>query len=318
MGRFQGLVASIREARRARIARLWIVRLDAGYLSRQHEQRLRQWVTSPDNLKALHHAGGLWNDIDHAVLADRLRALKLASSARRPPARPRALIVSALAIGTIALVVPQTDLWIALWSDARTGYGESRVISLDDGSRITLDSHSAVDIAYSTATRRIRLLEGRAQFDVAPAPGRPFLVEADGGMTRALGTTFIVDADSTGVGVTAVRHTIEVAKGSGRAVLQPGEAIRYDGRLGQRTQAAPDADAWTRGLVIFRDAPLADIAVSLQRYTDRRIIVWGAARDRRFSGVIRTADPLGGINAMTRSAGLRLRLLPGVAIITLS
>lgn len=317
IARLVGLIGHIREAKRTRVAQMWIVRLDAGYLSRRHERRLRDWIGVPGNVAALHRAARLWNMIDHAVLAERLEALRLANGGRRHGAPFRRLAVSALMLAGISLAVSQSDLWIALQADARTGYGESRILSLADGSRITLDGHSAVDIAYEARTRRVRLLSGRAQFEVAPAPNRPFLVEAQGGVTRALGTTFTVNYDGRDVVVSAIRHNIEVSKSGARALLQPGQSVRYEDRMGQRMPSPPDADAWMHGLAIFRNSPLSEIANALQRYSDRRIIVWGAARDRRFSGVIHTTDPIGGIAAMTRSAGLTLRLLPGMAIITL-
>ncbi|WP_296615454.1 FecR domain-containing protein [Sphingomonas sp.] len=309
-------VARWQDVRRRRAAQAWVVRLDAGALSSRRERALQHWVATPANADALRKAARFWEGMDDILLAQRLRSTRPAAQWRGTPS----LRMKVVLLGGVLIValggLSQTDFLIALRADARTDTGETRLVTLEDGSRVLLDSHSAVDIAYTRGERRVRLLEGRARFDVAPAPDRPFLVQAGDGVTRALGTTFSVDADGAATLVSAIRHDIRVSLGNKAQILHPGQSLRYAGQLGSPEVSDASVDAWTRGMVVFDNARLADVAASLQRYSDRRILIWGAARDRRFSGVIKSADPLGGLAAIAKSDGLELRLLPWLAVVT--
>jgi transmembrane sensor len=300
--------------KRRREAQAWVVRLDAGAISERQSRRLRAWLQSPENEAALRKAGQFWDSIDQAILAHRDSVAGLLPGKRR--ANYRRALVSAGVVGALGLTFAQTDLWITLWADGRTGVGETHAIVLSDGSKITLDSSSAVDIAYDGQERRVRLLEGRARFDVAPAPGRPFLVEAKGGTTRALGTIFMVDRSGSEVAVNAVHHDIAVAKGKQRVVLHPGQSLHYGDTVGGPEVSARGFDAWMQGNVVFENATLADVASALQRYSGQRLVVWGQARALRFSGVVRTADPIGALKAIAQSDGLSVVSLPGVLFIT--
>src|SRR6185312_4234054 len=75
----------------------------------------------------------------------------------------------------------------------QTGFGERRVVTLSDGSQITLDSRSEVTVRYTAAARTLTLVRGQARFDVAHDVGRPFTVTALGHKVVATGTAFDVD-----------------------------------------------------------------------------------------------------------------------------
>jgi transmembrane sensor len=56
----------------------------------------------------------------------------------------------------------------------QTKLGEQRSVTLADGSRITLNTASRVEVDLRSDGRRIHLLEGEALFEVAHDPNRPF------------------------------------------------------------------------------------------------------------------------------------------------
>src|SRR3546814_20751384 len=83
-----------------------------------------------------------------------------------------------------------------------TGLGERRVVMLDDDSRLSLDANTRVRVKYSRAGRQLWLDEGRARFEVAKDPLRPFSVAAAGKNGVATGTGFSVDLprrETTGI-----------------------------------------------------------------------------------------------------------------------
>nr|WP_254229162.1 FecR domain-containing protein [Agrobacterium salinitolerans] len=119
------------------------------------------------------------------------------------------------------------------------------MLSLEDGSRISLNTDTAIAVHYSQKERRITLLRGEAYFDVAKNPERPFVVE-DGALTaKALGTHYSV---RTGNGalpqeVQVEEGRVEVTTGAETAVLTPGEAVTLggDGRLVRAARMSPTA-----------------------------------------------------------------------------
>jgi transmembrane sensor len=73
-----------------------------------------------------------------------------------------------------------------------TSIGEHSSHTLDDGSVLTLNSNSQVEVNYTQNKRVINLLRGEAHFDVTSDPNRPFEVYAGNRMIKAVGTAFSV------------------------------------------------------------------------------------------------------------------------------
>ena len=96
----------------------------------------------------------------------------------------------ALAIAVFAMFLAPTDLFLAWRADHYASVGETRFVTLEDGSHVHLDSRSAIAVRYDGSQRRIALLQGEAWFEVAPNKDRPFVVEAAGGSVTARGTAF--------------------------------------------------------------------------------------------------------------------------------
>ena len=91
---------------------------------------------------------------------------------------------------------------LRMQADYITAKGEVRTVHLADGSKVELDSASAIRLDYDGVQRRISLLQGSAIFDVAPRVGqetRPFVVQSAGGQTRALGTRFVVAREAEAI-----------------------------------------------------------------------------------------------------------------------
>jgi transmembrane sensor len=141
-----------------------------------------------------------------------------------------------------------------------------RSIGLADGSVVTLDAGSAIEVAFTADARRLVLRRGRARFSVAH-DGRPFTVAAGGGETVARGTVFDVAlAPDGGVGVALWRGVVDVspAVSAGAAVppaarrLAAGESLGYKhGRLlGAATRPPVGGAAWADGAGEFDNVSL--------------------------------------------------------------
>lgn len=98
----------------------------------------------------------------------------------------------------LALLVLGVGTWIFVGRGQPIQYatasGQQRTVALPDGSTLTLQPRTRVQVAagYNKATRTIVLLDGKATFDVTHGQS-PFVVDMDVASIRDLGTSFTVE-----------------------------------------------------------------------------------------------------------------------------
>lgn len=186
-----------------------------------------------------------------------------------------------------------------------TRMGEKKVVSLEDGSVITLNTATRLEVAYSKTGRHVRLLAGEALFDVAKDPARPFVVAVRGADVRAVGTSFTVSSlDHAAVQVLVREGVVEVsqptARGRPATRLAANDRAVMSGSAGavvvaQLPASEVDAElAWKQGRIVFQGEPLFAAAKTFARYSDIAIIIddpkLGA---EEVSGVFDANDPIG-------------------------
>jgi transmembrane sensor len=193
----------------------------------------------------------------------------------------------------------------------QTALGERRVVTLEDGSRISLDSDSAVEVSYQERSRDLRILRGQARFDVAHDVERPFSVAARGQKVIATGTAFNVDLTGGTVQVTLIEGRVTVlderkGEADGFARPKPVElvagqqlAINSNSRA-LRAANLEKASAWERGQLVFENETLTSIVSRVNRYSRTRVVVADAkAGALRISGVFNTGDVNGFVDTVT-------------------
>ncbi len=197
-------------------------------------------------------------------------------------------------------------LVLRLQADCATGAGEWRQVHLADGSTVDLGPDSAIDIGE----RRVRLLSGRAYFDVMHDPARPFQVEAGPMRVTDLGTGFDVRLEPDGVAV-AVKHGLVRIDDPDAAPpvserLDPGEWIQVS-RGGQTTRGDEPVEqvaAWREGRLIARDQPVSEVVDALRPYFPGLILVTGSAlAGRHVTGVYDLRDPAEALQALAAAHG---------------
>lgn len=295
----------------ARQANHWLTKRDAGLMTAQDEATLLDWMeANPAHPEAWARAQTIFTAI---------AAIPAGSTIPSPVQRPRTLrrwfvrrphrsawVGAVVAASVAALVVVGTDLPMHLRADAIAATGESRRVILADGSIVLLDSGAAIAFDYGVE-RRVMLLRGQAAFTVAADRTHPFVVEARGGTTTALGTRFIVNRIEEATRVTVTEHSVRVVRGPAARTLAEGASAFY-GAHGVSAPAAvntAEIDAWTRGRVRFVDRPLREVVAELGRYHPGYIgMVGGRLGDLPVNGVFSTRDPVGALDTIQRSLGL--------------
>jgi transmembrane sensor len=200
------------------------------------------------------------------------------------PMRPRAstrrwMLRAAAAAVLIATVGIGMSVWVTHSAQATQTYstavGEFHRISLPDGSAVSLNTDTKIRVVYSGADRRVELLRGEAQFEVAHEPDRPFIVTANRTHVSVLGTAFVVRKRSTtslDVLVSEGRVRIDSAPAT---VLAAGQmALIRDDRLTVRS--VDDINrrvAWTEGMLIFNGETLSEAVAEFNRYNRRQLVI---------------------------------------------
>jgi transmembrane sensor len=153
------------------------------------------------------------------------RAAQAPAVERRPPAKAVRWTALAASIGIIVIAVAFL-LPSVRGQVITTERGERREVVLDDGSIVRIDPQTHLRVKFDQKTRRIFLTNGRALFQVAKSPTRPFLVQTDATVVRAVGTAFGVQHESSGVVVTVAEGTVAVLNKSSNAFNRREQGLR--------------------------------------------------------------------------------------------
>lgn len=167
-----------------------------------------------------------------------------------------------------------------------TEVGQRAQIQLGDGTRVTLNAESELTLPprFGEARRRVRL-QGQAYFEVEPDEERPFLVYAGGSVTRVLGTKFDVGAypSDEAVRVVVAEGTVAVRseqEGEETRVTLKERHMAYLSKSDQsvtRQEVDPAPYmAWTKGELVFRDAPFDEVIHRFRSWYGLRVKLAGS------------------------------------------
>lgn len=265
-----------------------------------------QWMAAnPRHARAFEETKSLWDALETPVkqVIDEEPAFshreRPGVGAFRNLTRRSAVLAACLAILMMTGVIYHDDVMIRLNSDHMTSLGERTPLMLADGSRVTLNTDSAISVALKPNRRRVSLLRGEAWFDVSPDRGRPFFVEVTEGHIRVTGTSFGVRLEDDGAIVSLTEGQLELSAkpdhdAASHLALNAGhQAHLFDGAISDPiTLDKTAATAWLRGQIVFFNTPLREVIAELNRYRGGHIvIVDGGLDDLKVSGVFATDDP---------------------------
>lgn len=320
------MIANQRYSERLERAGDWIAMFGRSDISSAAKADFQTWLSDAVNRRAFDDMLSLWNDFeslaglarqDFPGMPDKLRVCIANRGEDLPRRQPRRRMTSTgFAVAACLTAMFSLLIW-QLWmphdpetSTLRTEKGGYRKAVLEDGSSVHLNTATVIDVMYSRDKRQISLRSGEAYFSVVKDVRRPFIVEAEGGSIRAVGTAFNVKTTSDHVELTVVEGTVEVAAAHGDddagstsrgAASVPdlritgGQSLVYGKSIGS-IQDVPDhtiqkITSWKNGRVYFDDMPLKDIIHELNRYSQPEILIVGSELGNiRGSGMLHTRD----------------------------
>ena len=214
-----------------------------------------------------------------------------------------------------------------------------RTYDLPDGSVIETNVGARVAFAYTATERRVHLVSGEAHFTVAKHQPRPFVVDANGLIVRAVGTAFDVRLQTQDVRVLVTEGRVEVSAPRDAAVMPalsralPDHLFLDSGHrvtlpfevLG--TPAAPDiqsvsahvideALAWRSHALVFNDAKLAEVVAVFNLHNAHQLVIDDAElADQRFGGTFRPDAYEAVVRLLVADFGVTAREEPGRTIL---
>ncbi|MET4575064.1 FecR family protein [Ottowia thiooxydans] len=287
-------------------AAAWLVELQSDEVGEHTRYEWQRWrAAHPDHERA-------WQRIES--LGTKLQALQPAlAHAALSPAKSsgRRRTVQALAValfaGGIAWVGEERVPWRQWAADRRTGVGERDTIMLPDGTRIELNSDTAIELAFSDSERGVRLVAGEIFVASGPddrALSRPFFVYTAEGRVQPIGTQFTVRQTVRGqstVAVYAGAVMVQPEQGSPR-LLNAGEQARFTReQVAEPVDADESSTAWIQGIIVAQDMPLAAFIAELARYRSGWLGCADSVAHLRVTGTYPVSDTTKVLGMLTRA-----------------
>lgn len=247
----------------------WLVLLHSSEASARDLQDLERWRAR----SAAHEAAwqraenmlGVFRQVPPKLGRDTLA--RLGSPGRRQLLRLGLLAIAAPSAGWLGWHHLPWREWSA---DLRTATGEQKRFDLADGTRLVLNTTSAVNVSFTPTERRLTLLAGEILIttakDASPT-GPRFILRTGQGSLSPLGTRFAVRQfeESTRLAVFEGAVEIRPAASGQAAILRAGEQTDFTTIAIQPPAPAEDA-LWERGMLLARDMPLGTLVAELARY----------------------------------------------------
>ncbi|CAK9892491.1 MULTISPECIES: FecR domain-containing protein [Pseudomonas] len=266
----------------------WQLCLDSGNGSADERAEFARWyAASEEHARAWMQLGMLDQRFSAAAGPARQALLQSRAGLRQQMRKLGSGVASlVLVVGLLSWVSAHQSLgyWLA---DQRTDTGEQRTLRLTDGTLISLNTHSAVDIRFDEKERLIVLHEGEISIETGHKDDRPFVVSTADGRMRALGTRFLVKLEDQGTRLSVLQSAVAARpQDSGdEQILKEGQQVLMShDRLGRINGLVPGADAWTRGMLVVDNVRLADLVDELGRYRSGHLGVAADVAELRITG----------------------------------
>lgn len=281
-------------------AALWLAQLQDERADPQVRQGFEAWrAQHPGHAVAAQRMQALWGGFEPARgAASRAALARGLKPAKRLGAR--SLLGLAVVASLAWALHGEVPVWLA---DQRTGVGQRSEVTLADGSRLQLNSDSAVDIHLNGHQRVVELLRGEVWVIVAKDPSRPFVVRTEQGSVTALGTRFLVRREGAEATRVSVVESAVAAQANGEAPVRVAAgqwALLQGGQVSTpQKEAGGDPAGWTRGVLSLDNAPLVAVLDELSHYRhgvlsyDRQ-----ALASLRVSGVFQLEDTDAALQAL--------------------
>ncbi|MFK3683057.1 FecR domain-containing protein [Pseudomonas sp. NPDC088890] len=287
----------------------WLVKLRFDEPSARTERQFQQWLAShPHNALAWQRVSTLSDEL--AGLPSDLSRRTLEGSRRQQISRRDHLkLLAVLAVGGSLAWAAREPLGLpALLADSSTATGERRDVQGSDGSRIQLNTASAIDLRYSADQRLLTLIRGELTLDSNANDKRPFIIATQLGALSTHDGQLLLRENAQGLLLAVRRGEVTLMPNSAPLrQVQPGEVLQLaaSGAI-QPALVHGDPWGWTEGVLSVQQMPLSEFTAELSRYRPGLLRCAPEVADLKVSGTYQLADTEQILQLLARSLPLRI------------
>ena len=289
----------------------WMLRLRESGHDPALQQQCTQWRSARlEHEQAWQRVSHLHQDLDlRAIPGAGLALQTLETSQQRLHRRQALKLLGGVVIaGSATWLAKDLDVVSAWASDYATGTGERRTLTLPDGSLMQLNTHSAVDLAFSGQQRLVRLKHGELM--ITCRSQHSVLVQTRDALLEGFEGRFVAyqDGDCTRVSVSHGKVAIHRPGNGQQQWIESGQNWRLDAQGAHRlAHLDMDAMAWAEGLIVTQDMRLREFLRQVSRYRHGYLSCGDDIADLRLSGVFRLEDPEQLLHLLPQTLPVRLR-----------
>lgn len=205
------------------------------------------------------------------------------------------VLSGAVLVGSSAWMSRDLTGWQRWTSDLATATGERRSMQLPDGTRLQLNTDSAVDLDFNPQQHLITLVRGEILVTCGSPSSAPLRVQTRHGLLEGIDGRFALRQDSDCTRISVISGNVAIHSPYAADGL-PTQVHAGQSYLVRQTQAMPappldmDIAAWVDGLIVTRDMRLADFLSEVGRYRYGYLGCSADIANLRLSGVFRLED----------------------------
>ncbi len=287
----------------------WYAAMRSDVISSRRRNEFEAWLAANgEHRTAYERIDRQWQATDNLLEAESLQTMGEAFLQEGNGSAPRilrrysmaaaALLLVAVGVFYFGDVVPKGELY-------STVIGEQKIVSLEDGSTVKLNTNTELNVEFTATTRRVALLRGQAWFAVAKNSARPFVVDYGRGRVTVLGTEFDVYRTPGSATITLLDGSVRVDKKAngeknGAVTLvayrdaTSGQQVRHTDQGLSKIFVAPrdEITGWQENKMIFNNWPLEKALEEVNRYSETQVFIGDdSLKKLRLSGMFHTRQP---------------------------
>lgn len=252
----------------------WYLLLASGEATPEQEQAFRRWHAEPQHARVYSSLDKVWSSFEG--VSSPIERYTLDQSLNENTSGSGSTVRQALLVAGLCL-----SAWFGYQSSTgqlisadHYALTQQTTLYLDDQSKLHLAPMSAVNLKFSDTERRIELVSGALQIEVAKDKTRPLIIHTEDGSAEALGTIFSVSRAPDQMQVNVSESTVRVCPAQIRAghancvIATAGDQVRVSDDLArlQGAQSGRLQINWDKQLLVVEERPLLEVLDLLQRH----------------------------------------------------
>jgi len=302
----------------------WVIRLTSGSATQADAREFEAWRDqSPEHAEAMHAAASLRRTLRAMPLGAGStgwdNVVPFATPVRTGAISRRTMLAGGGAIAASAAMLavsPPFGLWpsLAEWNAGeRTAIGERRTLHIATG--VTLEMNGRTSVSLDAQNNGARLITGEAFASVA-SDAHPLLIHAGDEKWTVHDAQANISTSDRQTCITCIRGRLTRRDNS--VTLRSGQKyVAMAGSAPHIVQVDPDQGSnWRRGVLLFRQSPLAEVVEDINRYREGTIIIADAKlATRPVSGMFHTDKIENAPRQLQQLLGMKVSELPGKVVV---